>query len=117
MVDLSTASAHVAFTARVSTWLAKAGVTDPDARATLAVGLVDFLAAAREVEAQLEAALDLDTDIPEEADEALTHIGGIPAWLFGEARDHANEMEPLWEDHLEVPLASKGLPENDDPRE
>jgi hypothetical protein len=104
----------VAFTGRLSAWLAKAGVSDPDARATLAVGLADFISAARQVEADLEAALTFDTDVPEEADRALSYIAGIPPYLFGEARDHADDMEPFWETHLEEGLLARGVPEPPD---
>ncbi len=114
MIDLSTPAAHVAFTGRLSAWLAKAGVGDRSARATLATGLADFLGAARFIETELEAALTLDPDIPEEADQALAHFGVIRAWLFSEARDHANEMEEIWEEALETPLAERGLPLTDD---
>jgi hypothetical protein len=64
MLELGTAEHHVALTGRVSEWLRRTGVHDADARATLAVGFVDSLAAARHVAADLESLLHLDPDHP-----------------------------------------------------
>lgn len=113
MIDLSSPAAHVRFTGILSHCLSTAGVDDPDARATLAVGLADFLVAAREVERELEAALLLDPTIPTEADEALTHICAIPGWLFTEARDHAGDLHLIWDTHLVAPLSERGFPGNE----
>ena len=115
MIDLSSPAKHVAFTARLSQWLLSAGVQDPDARATLAVGLSDFLAAAKNAEADLEEMLACDPSIPEQADKALALTGQLAAWLFTEAKEHAIEMEAVWEEPFMTALDALGLPHPGDP--
>jgi hypothetical protein len=116
MIDLSSAAKHVAFTSRLSDWLRSAGVTDEDARATLAVGLADTVAGVKQVEAELEAALALNPAVPMEADAALQHVANIEGWL-ADVRGHLEDMEPLWETHLEVPLGELGAPQTGDERD
>jgi hypothetical protein len=115
VIDLSSPEKHVAFAGRLSQWLLNAGVLDPEARATLAVGLSDFLAAAKHAEADLEAMLACDPSIPEQADRALTLTGQLAAWLFTEAKEHAIEMEAVWEEPFMTALDALGLPDPDDP--
>jgi hypothetical protein len=113
MLELGTAEQHVALTGRVSEWLRKAGVHDADARATLAVGLVDSLAAARHVAADLEFLLQLDPDQPAQADEALRLTGRMHAWLFTELKDHVAEMESVWEPAFEEELVKRCSPDDE----
>ena len=114
MLELATAAQHVALTGRVSDWLRHAGVHDPDARATLAVGLVDSLAAAQRIAADLESLLALDPDQPAQADEALRLATNMDAWLFTELKDHVAEMELVWESVFENELAKRGSPEEEE---
>jgi hypothetical protein len=97
---------------RISAWLKNAGVRDADVRATLAVGLCDFLDAARNTEGHLEAMLAEDLDQPESADRALEHAAGLGVYLFSEAKDHLEELEALWESQVEERLAALGTPES-----
>jgi hypothetical protein len=104
--------ATVALTERISAWLTNAGVQDPEVRATLAVGLADFLDAARTTGEHLEAMLSLDPAQPETADRALEHASSIAVHLFGEAKDHLLELEALWEMQVEERLAALGTAES-----
>ncbi len=104
----------VIFTERISAWLKKAGVQDGDVRATLAVGLADFLYAARTTGEHLEGMLSEDPSAPDGADRALEHAGAISAYLFGEAKNHLLELETLWETQVEERLAALGAPEPPD---
>jgi hypothetical protein len=113
MLDLSTTQRHVRLTGRVSDWLRKAGVDNDEAQATLAVGLVDSLAAARHVATDLESLLDLDPSMPAEADHASQLAGQMHAGLFTELKDHVAEMEALWEPMLEEELAKLCPPDED----
>ncbi len=114
MIDLSSAPKHVAFTNQLSLWLRAAGVADADARATLAVGLADLLAASKQIESELEAALARDPSVPHEADAALAHLCNINAWLFTDLAGHVEDMAPLWEPQLEEKLALQGTPGDDE---
>ena len=114
MLELETIEQHVALTGRVSDWLRRAGVQEPDARATLAVGLVDSLAAARRIAADLESLLKLDPNQPAQADEALQLAANMHAWLFTELKDHVAEMEQVWEPAFENELAKRGSPEEEE---
>ena len=105
------ARTQVAFTDRISAWLRRSGVQDADVRATLAVGVADFLDAARTAGAHLAAMLSEDPTHPESADRALEHAGAISAYLFGEAKDHLLELEALWDSQIEERLAALGTSE------
>jgi hypothetical protein len=114
MLELETSQQHVALTGRVSEWLRQAGVSDADARATLAVGLVDSLAAAQHVAADLERMLELNPSKPVEADSALQLAANMHAWLFTELKDHVAEMEAVWEEAFEEELVKHCSPEEAD---
>jgi hypothetical protein len=113
MLELGTTAQHVMLTGRVSDWLRRAGVHDADARATLAVGLVDSLAAAQHVTMDLEAMLELDPDQPAQADEALRLASQMHAWLFTELKDHVAEMESVWEPAFEEELVKRCSPDEE----
>jgi hypothetical protein len=114
MLHLDTPKQHVALTGRVSEWLGRAGVNDADARATLAVGLVDSLAAAHQVAADLERLLELDPDTAGDADQALQLAANMHAWLFTELKVHVAEMEAVWEPAFEEELVKRCSPEEED---
>jgi hypothetical protein len=103
--------AVVALTDRISAWLKKSGVQDGTIRATLAVGLADFLEAARTAGEHLEAMLAEDLGTPASADRALEQAGVISAYLFSEAKDHLLELEAVWESQVEERLAALGTPD------
>jgi hypothetical protein len=105
------ARATVALANRISAWLKKSGVQDPEVRTTLAVELADFLDAARNTGEHLEGMLSQDPAQPESADRALEHAGSISVYLFGEAKDHLLELEALWEAQVEERLAALGTPQ------
>src|SRR4051812_632032 len=106
--------AVLALTDRVSAWLKRSGVQDGDIRATLAVGLADFLEAARTTGEHLESMLAEDPGNPQSADRALEHASAMSVHLFGEAKDHLLELEALWERQIEERLAALGSPESDE---
>jgi hypothetical protein len=114
MLELETAEQQVALTGRLSEWLRRAGIEDPDARATLAVGLVDSLAAAQRIAADLESLLELNPAQPAQADEALQLAGNMHAWLFTELKDHVSDMELVWESAFENELARRGSPDEEE---
>ncbi len=106
-------SEHVALVGRISAWLERAGVQDPDHRATLAVGLGDTLRAARETAEALEYMLKEDPITTEGADRALTQSGIMSAWLFTEIQDHVSELAEVWETQLMERLAERLPPDVD----
>jgi hypothetical protein len=101
------AAEHIAFVSEIDDWLARAGVDDPDRRATLAVGLADSLRAADHVREDLRDSLRLDPSDPAQADQALSHVANIHVQLFTELKHHLLEMEDIWEEALEVPLDAR----------
>ena len=96
---------------RFSAWLKRAGVRQGDTRASLAVGLSDFLDASRHTQAHIEAMLAEDPIDPEGADRALEYAAHIGILLFSEAKDHLLELEALWKKEVEERLAGRGAPE------
>jgi hypothetical protein len=109
-MNLNTTAKQVAFTDRIATWLARAGVDDLDKRATLAVGLADVVFAARVATDDLMAMLQEDLSEPKSADRALSRAGSISTYLFGELKDHLLDIEALWEEEIEEKLAARGTP-------
>ena len=111
-----TAHDTVALTARIDSWFARAGISDPERRATLTVGLADTLAAAAQVGDQLEIMLGADPRSTEGAETAAEAIGIMEAWLFGEVKHHVTEIEVLWETELWARVAERLPPDDiDDP--
>jgi hypothetical protein len=100
--------AEVALVGRLSAWLERAGVTDPEHRATLAVGLGDTLASARRTADALERMLRQDPTTEAGAEQALEQTGMMSAWLFSEIQHHVGELAAIWDEQLVAPLAARG---------
>jgi hypothetical protein len=111
---VNTADEQVAFTNRIASWLANAGVDDLDRRATLAVGLADVVHASRVAAVDLMGMLQEDLSVQNSADRASQRAGRISAYLFGELKDHLLAIEALWEEEIEVRLAARGTLKPDD---
>ena len=109
-----TAHDTVALTARIDSWFTRAGISDPERRATLTVGLADTLAAAAQVGNQLEIMLAADPRSTEGAEAAAEAIGIMEAWLFGEVKHHVAEIEVLWEAELWARVAERLPPDDTD---
>ena len=107
----SNAARTVALASRISQWLAAAGVKDPSP--TFAVGLADSVAAFEHITHHLTLLLETNPRIPEQADKAVTHLGAIAAWYFGEAKDHMLELEASW-DSLEATIAGLGAQDDEE---
>ncbi|MET0395796.1 MAG: hypothetical protein ABW277_03120 [Longimicrobiaceae bacterium] len=93
---MSNNSDHVAatldLTNRLTSWLRSAGVKDSE----MAVDFADILSAARHIEEILTQLLTVEPTRPEGADEALSHLGKLHVWLFGEMKHHLLELEDVW---------------------
>jgi len=97
-------SETVALTHRLTLWLERAGISEGEQRATLAVGLADVLAAAVRTAESVDKLLATDPTAIRGADDALTETGIMQAWLFTEMSSHLEEMAPLWESVLQETL-------------
>ena len=104
----------VALVSRLSDWLERAGVVNPEHRATLAVGLGDTLAAAQRTADALERMLRQDPVTEAGAEEALTQTGVMSAWLFTEIQHHVGELAVIWDEQLMAPLAARLPPDEDE---
>jgi len=92
---------------RVSKWLAKAGVRNPRARTTIAVGITDSLIATTEMRRHLNSMLRTDPRTSPKAKRALRHAIFAGSWMFGELLDQLKEMKKVWTKHLENRLGSR----------
>ena len=106
-------SAHVAFAARLSAWIDRAGVVGGDAIGELAVGIADTLNAIARAAPVVEALVELDPTTETGADRALDQLGRLHALLITEAKYHLEEAERRWPE-LENALLAR-LP--DDPED
>lgn len=91
----------IALTAQFTKWLRNAGVE----RSELAMDVADILAAAKHIARLVEQTLRLDPREPAEADEALSHLAEMRAWLFTEMKPHLTALEETWpalEDRLDL---------------
>ena len=109
-VDHGSTGAHVAFAARLSAWIDRAGVEGSDAIGELAVGIADTLNAIARAALVVEALVDLDPTTEAGADEALDQLGRLHALLITEAKYHLEELERRWPE-LEDALLAR-LPED-----
>jgi hypothetical protein len=87
---------HVAFADELGRWIQRAGVSDSDAIADLAVGMADILNASARAACELEAMLRLDPTTASGADAALTRIGYLHALYLTEILEHAQELARRW---------------------
>jgi hypothetical protein len=108
------ARAQIDLSNRITRWLRSAGVTDADARSTLAVGLTDALYAMEVSTREIRAMLDTDPTTESGASQALHHCGMLAAYFFGEVRDHLADMLAVWEPALEDKLAAKLPPDSEE---
>jgi hypothetical protein len=105
---------QIELTNTASQWLARAGVVDPDLRATLAVGLADSVHAMEVSLAEIEGMLSTDPTTEAGADQALTHCGVLGAYFFNELKWHLEDMASVWESALEGRLAERLPPDQDE---
>ena len=109
-VDHGSTEAHVAFAARLSAWIERAGVGGSDAIGELAVGIADTLNAIVRAAPVVEAMVELDPTTEAGADKALDHLGRLHALLIAEAKYHLEELERRWPE-LEEALSAR-LPDD-----
>jgi hypothetical protein len=85
-------SANVDLARRLAAWLQSVGVEDT----SVAVDFADIVAAAKLVELTLQKMIVLDVARPDHADEALTEMGRLYAWLFDEMKHHLDVVQRSW---------------------
>lgn len=78
-------------------WLRLTGLNDDDERASVAVDLVDVLAAADHVSERIQDLLKLDPRERHQADQSLTVAAEISVYLFEELKVHLKALEGNWE--------------------
>jgi hypothetical protein len=106
---------HVAFAAALSRWLERAGLSDGEAVADLAVGMADVLNAAGRAAVELDALLALDPSEPAGADAALTRLGYLHALFLSEMTGHLDDLARRWESLEERLLLTAPNDESDEP--
>lgn len=77
---------------QIAGWFRSAGIEQSD----IAVDVVDTIVAARKVEEILHKMLALRPNQPQDAAQALEHIGKLHAWFFSEMKYHLEELERAW---------------------
>jgi len=83
-------------THRIDRWLLDAGVRNARRRASVAVDIADFLAAAAIVRRNVNRLLALDPANGSDAERGLRIATEIEAWLFTEMKNHASSLERDW---------------------
>jgi hypothetical protein len=104
----------VALARRLNVWLDGIGAPRSEQRAELVVGLVDSLAASRQVADALNRLLAADPSTPAGAEDAMVEVGTMYAWLEGEMKPHLEELLAAWDPILEHPLAELLPPDLED---
>jgi hypothetical protein len=91
----------VALTKSIADWVAAVGIADPTLKADLSVDLADILAAARQVERDVEVLLRLPPATTSGAEQALALATNIEVQLFTELSSHLNSLRRAWPKLLE----------------
>ena len=87
---------HVEFAGALDDWIERAGVTDPEVIADLAVGFADVIHAAGSAKKELDALLAIDPTTPKEADAALQRLAYLHVLFLDEIKNHIADLEKRW---------------------